>query len=82
MTIKELLLDRDHMLPLLGGVVFYCVLYFIRLNGFINAQGRFPSWKEYREYQGGEFARALRWLRYFCYFLFILFAFSTWLKLG
>jgi len=59
MTLRELLLDRDQMLPLMAGVIFYCVLHIIRLNGFMNAQGQFPSWQEYHRYQGGEFSCGL-----------------------
>lgn len=82
MTLRELFASKGHMIPLIFGVLFYCVTYYIRLSSFLNEHGRFPSWTEYFKYQGGDEARALKWLRNFCYLLFLIFAVTTWLKLN
>lgn len=78
----EIVNNETSFISLVAGVLFYFGTYYMRLNSFLNKHGRFPSWAEYREFQGGEDERALKWLRYFCYLLFLIFAVSTWLKMN
>jgi hypothetical protein len=82
MTFRELFNSKEHMIPLIAGVIFYCSTHYMRLSSFMNKHGKFPSWTEYWEFQGGEDARALKWLRNFCYLLFLIFAATTWLKMS
>lgn len=82
MTFRELFDNREHMIPLIFGVLFYCGTYYMRLSSFLNMHGRFPSWAEYWKFQGGDDARALKWIRNFCYLLFLIFAVTTWLKMN
>ena len=78
----EIVSDDTSFISLVAGTLYYLGTYYMRLSSFLNKYGRFPSWTEYREFQGGEDERALKWLRYFCYLLFMIVVVNTWLKLS